>query len=183
MTDNGILSSLDAASADAADVGEMTFSFDALPDSLSALTALPQAALRTSFDAAALTVLALCVYTTDAPTGIEMLNWLRGPRPLNGMELSFLRDRFRGGKTYLPFSYFAGAVPENRYTPNHPFLLTVFRGQVADAEPGYARLSIRSGGADTPRPIRLRRKKDGRWLLWEHYLLTDIRRPEEDIWG
>ena len=80
MTDNGILSSLDAASADAADVGEMTFSFDALPDSLSALTALPQAALRTSFDAAALTVLALCVYTTDAPTGIEMLNWLRGPR-------------------------------------------------------------------------------------------------------
>ena len=112
-----------------------------------------------------------------------MLNWLRGPRPLNGMELSFLRDRFRGGKTYLPFSYFAGAVPENRYTPNHPFLLTVFRGQVADAEPGYARLYIRSGGADTPRPIRLRRKKDGRWLLWEHYLLTEIRRPEEDIWG
>ena len=183
MTDNGILSSLDAASADAADVGEMTFSFDALPDSLSALTALPQAALRTPFDAAALTVLALCVYTTDAPTGIEMLNWLRGPRPLNGMELSFLRDRFRGGKTYLPFSYFAGAVPANRYTPNHPFQLTVFRGQVADAEPGYARLYIRSGGADTPRPIRLRRKKDGTWLLWEHYLLTDIRRPEEDIWG
>lgn len=181
MTDNGILSSLDAASADAADVGEMTFSFDALPDSLSALTALPQAALHAPFDAAALTVLALCVYTTDAPTGIEMLNWLRGPRPLNGMELSFLRDRFRGGKTYLPFSYFAGAAPENHYTPNHPFVLTVFRGQAADTEPGYERLYIRSGGADTPRPVRLRRKKDGAWLLWEHYLLTDIRRPKEDI--
>ena len=181
MTDNGILSSLDAASADAADVGEMTFSFDALPDSLSALTALPQAALHAPFDAAALTVLALCVYTTDAPTGIEMLNWLRGPRPLNGMELSFLRDRFRGGKTYLPFSYFAGAAPENRYTPNHPFVLTVFRGQAADTEPGYERLYIRSGGADTPRPVRLRRKKDGAWLLWEQYLLTDIRRPKEDI--
>lgn len=160
-----------------------TFTFSALPESLAEMQALPEAKLDTPFATAALTVLALCAYAADRSTGTEMLNWLRGPRPLNGMELSFLRDRFRGGKTYLPFSYFAGAVPENRYTPNHPFLLTVFRGQVADAEPGYARLYIRSGGADTPRPIRLRRKKDGRWLLWEHYLLTDIRRPEEDIWG
>lgn len=35
--------------------------------------------------------------------GTEMLNWLRGPRPLNGQEISFLNDRFRDGKTYIPF--------------------------------------------------------------------------------
>lgn len=182
MTDIGVLSSLDKASAvpEGADAPQMTISFFAIPDSLSAFTALPQAALKTPFDAAALTLLALCVYTSDPQTGVEMLNWLRGPRPLNTMELSVLRDCFRSGKTYLPFSYFAGATPKNHYTPTHPFTLTVFRGQTPDAEPGYEKLFLRSGGADTPRPIRLRRRKDGTWLLWEQYLLTDIRRPETE---
>ena len=34
------------------------------------------------------------------------------------------------------------------------------------------------GGADSPRPVKLRLAKDGRWYLWEQYLLTGIREPE-----
>ena len=63
-----------------------------------------------------------------------MLNWLRGPRPMNGQDISFLNDRFRDGKTYLPFTYFAGATPDNSYTPSEPFTLTVNANHVSAAE-------------------------------------------------
>lgn len=78
-----------------------TFTFSALPESLAEMQALPEAKLDTPFATAALTVLALCAYAADRSTGTEMLNWLRGPRPLNGQDISFLNDRFRDGKTYL----------------------------------------------------------------------------------
>ena len=95
----------------------VTFTFQALPESLAQMQALPEASLDTPFKAAALTVCALCAYGADKTIGQEMLNWLRGPRPLNGQDISFLNDRFRDGKSYIPFSYFVGASPENGYTP------------------------------------------------------------------
>ena len=65
-----------------------TFTFAALPESLAEMQALPEASLDTPFKTAALTVLALCAYAADKNIGTEMLNWLRGPRPLNGQEIS-----------------------------------------------------------------------------------------------
>ena len=162
-----------------------SFTFSALPESPAELQALPEADLSSPFQTAALTVLALCAYAADKQIGTEMLNLLRGPRPLNGQELSFLNDRFRGGKTYLPFSYFAGATPENNYTPSQPFTLTVESNHLSAAEAGYMKLFIPCGGADSPRPIKLRQRgSDGKWFLWEQYLLTDIRQPKAaDPWA
>ncbi len=37
-------------------------------------------------------------YAADRNIRTEMLNWLRGPRPLNGQDISFLNDRFRDEK-------------------------------------------------------------------------------------
>lgn len=56
-----------------------TFTFTSLPESLGELQALPEAALDTPFQTAALTVLALCAYAADRQIGTDMLNWLRGP--------------------------------------------------------------------------------------------------------
>lgn len=161
-----------------------TFVFSALPESLAQMQALPQADLSTPYKTAALTVCALCAYAADKQVGTDMLNWLRGPRPLGGHEISFLNDRFRGERTYIPFSYFSGATPENNYTPSQPFTLTVLSNQTSKEEDGYCKLFIPSGGADSPRPIRLRMKGDGRWFLWEQYLLTDIRKSNSlDPWA
>ena len=160
-----------------------TFSFVSLPESLDQLQILPEAALTTPFQTAALTVCALCVYGADPKIGAEMLNWLKGPRPLSNYEISFLTDRFREG-IHVPFSYFHGAVPENDYTPSHPFTVTIEAGPYADANPGYKKLHIRSGGADSPREVVLRQKGDGQWLLWEQYLMVGIRQPKsEDPWA
>ena len=85
---------------------------------------------------------------------------------------------------FTTFSYFHGAVPENDYTPNRPFAITVIAGPYADANPGYKKLHIASGGADNPREIVLRQKGDGQWLLWEQFLLPDIRAPKSaDPWA
>jgi hypothetical protein len=160
-----------------------TITFTALPESLEQMQALPQAALTDPFQTAALTVCALCVYAADKSIGTEMLNWLRGPRPLSPHEISFLNDRFRDGH-YVPFSYFAGAKPENDYTPTKPYTLIIEAGPYADANAGYKKLHIRSGGADNPREIVLRQKGDGQWLLWDQFLLAGIRQPKSaDPWA
>lgn len=160
-----------------------TFTFSALPESLAQMQALPEAALQDPFQTAALTVCALCAYGADRQIGTEMLNWLKGPRPLSNYEISFLNDRFREG-AHIPFSYFAGAVPENDYTPSKPFAITVSAGPYADANPGYKKLHIQSGGADSPREIVLRQKGDGQWLLWDQFLMVGVRQPKsQDPWA
>ena len=161
-----------------------TFTFSSLPESLSQMQALPEAALDDPYKTAALTVCALCAYAADKSIGTDMLNWLRGPRPLGGQEISFLNDRFRDGKTYVPFSYFAGATPENDYTPATPYTITVESNPYSDANEGYKKLFVRSSGADNPREIVLRKKGDGTWLLWDQAVLVGIRDPKSaDPWA
>ncbi len=161
-----------------------TFTFTALPESMEQLQSLPEATLDSPFKTAALTVCALCAYAADKPTGIEMLNFLKGPKPLTPFEISFIDDRLRDGKTYVPFSYFKGATPDNNYTPAEPFSVTVSSNSYSDANEGYMKLFIRSGGADSPREIVMRMKGDGRWFLWEQFLLPDIRQPKAaDPWA
>ena len=167
----------------AAKVQKKSFSFSALPESLAEMQALPEAALEDPFQTAALTVCALCAYAADKCIGTKMLNWLRAPRPLSPHDLSFLNDRFRDGIN-IPFSYFKGAVPGNDYTPSQPFTLTIEAGLYADANPGYKKLHIRSGGADNPREVILRQKGDGTWLLWDQFLMVGIRQAKsEDPWA
>ena len=162
-----------------------TFTFTALPESLAELQATPEADLDTPFKTAALTVCAICAYAADREIGTEMLNWLRGPRPLSGGDISFLNDRFRDGKTYVPFSYFKGAKPDNDYTPDEPYTLTIFTNPYSDANEGYMKVFLESGGADNPREIVLRQRgSDGKWFLWDQFILVGIRDPKSaDPWA
>ncbi len=151
--------------------------FDTLPQSYEQFIILPSAAMSTPFQTAAMTVLALCFYPQNSELSLKMLDFLRGPRPLNGTDKQFIADRFRA-KDYVPRSYFVGSTPENDYQPNAPYTVEVSENQYSYEEQGIAKLFISSGGADSPRPIKLRKAKDGRWYLWEQFLLTDIRKPE-----
>jgi len=170
--------------AQSAQSSRETFTFAALPESLSEMQSLPEAALDTPFQTAALSLCALCAYAADKEIGTEMLNWLRGPRPLSGYDISFLNDRFRDNKTYIPFSYFKGATPDNDYTPDTPFTVTFYTGPYSDQNEGYKKLFVQSGGADSAREIVLRMRGDGKWMLWDQFLLVDIRAPKSaDPWA
>ena len=135
-----------------------------IPSSLTEFTAMPQAGMSTPFETAAMTVVALCVYPYNKDESIKMLNHLRGPRPLSNHEISFLADRFRDSN-YVPRSYFNGATPDNDYEPQAPYTITVSENPYSYENQGYAKLFIRSGGADNPREVLLRQAKDGKWYL------------------
>jgi hypothetical protein len=157
--------------------------FEKLPATAEELAALPQAALADPFDTAALTVLALSVYPQDREASLAMLEHLRGPRPMSPYEKQFIRDRFMD-TDYVPRSYFKGAVPQNDYQPSLPHTLFVSDNPYSYQNEGYAKLYISSGGADSPRQVTLRQAKDGKWYLWEQFLLVGIRAPEsENPWA
>lgn len=134
----------------------------------------------------ALFILALDLYTRDNDAGVAAVNLLRGPRPMNNMEIQFLRDRLRD-KKYLPLAYFDGAAPENGYTPSSPLTIQLYPDpRPQDCEAGYIRIFLKTKGADSPRPIKLRQKPStGEWFLWEYSsVLTGIRIPTAlDPWA
>ena len=162
-----------------------TFTFEKLPTSLEELKAMPEASLDSPFKTAALTVCALCVYSNDREKGTEMLNFLRGPRPMSPADIAFLNDRLMDGKNNVARSYFKGTTPQNEYTPTTPYTIKVVSNQYSSLENGnYMKLLITSGGADSPRSVTLRKTGGGTWYLWEQHLLSDIRIPKsQDAWA
>ena len=158
---------------------KQTFTFSALPETLAQLQALPESALTSPYMTAALSVCALCVYAVDKQNGEEMLNFLRGPKgPLSNMEMQFIRDRLMDSK-YVPFSYFEGAVPGNDYRPDEPYKINFFTDKYSFDNEGYVKLNVRSGGADSPRQVVLRRKGD-QWFFCDQFILVGIRKPKSD---
>lgn len=160
-----------------------TIIFEEMPVTLEDFKALEETEMTSPFDTAALTVAALSYYPINSQLSIDMLNVLRGPRPLSALDLQFIADRFRD-KDYVPRSYFKGAVPQNNYEPDEPYSIEVESGPYSYQNEGYVTLYITSGGADSPRQVQMRKAKDGKWYLWDQFLLADIRKPEsEDPWA
>lgn len=157
---------------------ERTFTFERLPETVDELRGMPEFVLTDPFMTAALTVCALCRYEKDPNAAVAMLNELRGPRPLSVFEIQFLRDRL-AGKGYKPFSFFRGASPSNNYTPTLPYTIVIRDDPYSYQNEGYVRLQLQSYGADSARPVTLRRK-GAQWMLWEQILLSDIRTPAKD---
>ena len=157
-----------------------------IPTSFDQLQQLPEASLLRPEHTAALAIAALCIYPVNREAALKMLTFLQGPKGLSAYERQFLADRFRHMDD-VPRSYFRGATPENNYEPSRPYTLDFFenpysRDQLSE---GYITLHIRSGGADSPRQIKLRLKPStGQWFLREQFLLSDIRKPmAADPWA
>ncbi len=154
-----------------------TFKFDAIPTSVEELKAIPEASLDTPYKAAALAVLILCNFEKSAETTYEMLDFLNGPDDVNNYTRQHIKDRLMG-KTYKPFSFFAGATPENNYIPTTPYTITVSSTAYSFDEENWAVLYVKSSGADSPRGIKLRKKPStGQWFVNDIQCLADIRVP------
>lgn len=159
----------------------MQITYQSLPANIAEFTS---ADLSRPEATCALFLAALLLFDQDKDAGTEAMNVLRGPRPLSGYDVQFLRDRLRG-KSYLPLAYFEGATPQNNYTPSKPYTLQVLPDpRPQNIEPGYLRVFLKTTGADSPRPMKLRQKGEN-WYLWEYSsILSGIRIPEqEDPWA
>ncbi len=161
-----------------------TFTFSALPNNLSELQAMPEASLDSAFKTTALTIAVLCSYEKNPDACIEMLNFLKGPAEVSTYEKDFIKERLKD-KYYKTFSFFEGATPENSYKPNTPYTIKVSENPYSFDNENWATLYVTSGGADNPRPIKLRKKPStNQWFLNEIQCLSDIRIPvAEDPWA
>ena len=142
-----------------------------IPSDLESFRALPQLSLASPEDTCAAFLCALALFAKDKDAGTEAMNILRGPRPMTPYDTQFLRDR--------------GATPQNSYTPQAPYVLNVLSDpRPQDVEEGYIRVFLKTAGADSPRPVKLR-SKGGQWFLWEYSSpLSGIRIPAaQDPWA
>ena len=156
-----------------------------VPQNIEQMMKMPYAKLTNEFEVAALTVAVLCNYCQDPQATVEMLNYLRGPRPLSALGVQFLRDRL-SGKPYKMLSYLNGTSPTNNYTPTMPLGVTIVTTPASAVQPDMISLFIPSSGADSLRQLDLRRKPStGQWFLWSLVgLMPDVRIPvNQDPWA
>lgn len=177
---NAVNSAVNAAKSE-----NRTYTFTSLPQNLNELKALPQATLTDEFAVAALSVLALTKFETDREECYRMLDFLKGPGgPMNPTEQRYISDRFMDGKFYKVNALFEGATPENNYTPATPYKIQVSSNPYSYPASDRATLYLHSGGADSPRPVTLRKKPStGQWFIVQIDYLGDIRIPAaQDVW-
>ena len=112
------------------------------------------------------------------------IQFLQGDfQPMTEIMKQNIKDRMTQNDKYnfIGKSYFKGSTPDNDYTPSNPYEIEVFENPYTDENEGYKKLFVRSGGADSERPITLRLAKDGNYYVWSDSfmgLLSDIRQPE-----
>ena len=133
---------------------------------------------------AALVVQAICLYDKDETLFYEVLQDLMSElQPLSNMLKQEINDRMEQNNkaSYIGLSYFNCSINFNNYEPDKSYSIEITDGPSSYVNEGYATLYLKSGGADSKRPITLRKKKDGNWVLWSDSilgLLSDIRKPE-----
>ena len=116
----------------------------------------------------------------------EKLQVLLGDyQPLSAIMKQNIKDRMTQNDkySYIGKSYFIGATPNNNYTPEEPYRIEITENPYTDAEDGYKKLFVQSGGADNPRGITLRLAKDGNYYIWSDSfmgILSDIRQLESE---
>lgn len=135
---------------------------------------------------AALLVHTFCSYNPNNENEFfEMLQYLYGDfQPLSVLMKQNIQDRMKQNEKYkfIGKSYFKGANPNNDYTPTE-YEVEITKNPYSEVEEGYLKLFLKSGGADTQRPVTLRLAKDGNYYIWSDSclgLLSDIKQPESN---
>lgn len=167
----------------------------AIPASVDDFVSWRDSVATTPEGGAAVFVMALLKYSEDQKLGQHFLTvaidaqWLtnkadgyKGKAPLPRY-LQALKERI-AGRPYVARSYLQGTSPENNYSAQFPATLKILeqsRDQASNARnrngSGSVKLFVYSSGADSPRPIELRRNDKGLWKAYNWSSLESGVRP------
>ncbi len=170
-------------------------SMNKLPANVDELLALRGELARNPSGAAALFAVALQVYAQNKDLGKPMLIAMlvndgslmsQSTRPGNyrGYDLSnntkFLVDQL-DSKPWVPNSYVVGTSQANGYAlpSSGPYHFDITQNQYSIVKPDEeVRIFLACTGADTPRPIRLKKNSEGIWKVAEFSsLVVGVRAP------
>ncbi len=153
---------------------EWTVEVPGLPGTVEDLVVLRDRIATTPEGGAAILVLAFIAYAQDVALGTRFLtvaldqreltdgpNGYKGKQPGKAV-LQNARDRI-GRAPWIARSYVQGTGAANAYAlPAGPWRLSG-REQPGDVAGDRAKTFVRSTGADTPRPVHLKRNERGHW--------------------
>ena len=174
---------------------QQTIQINALPQSIEEFVALRNQIADTPEGGAAIMVVALLAYAEDEQLGQQCLTVAvdrerlqEGTKGYKGWQLRNTDlqriGRQLSGRAYLPKSYIQGATPGNGYQlPAPPYVLD-FSGNPysGDASTGTYKTFVASSGADSPRPITMKRNDKGIWKASEwSSLVVGVKAPEPEI--
>ncbi len=167
---------------------DSTLQLETLPRTVEAFVALRDELATTPFGGAALFAVALNVYSEDPRAGIPLLTLAldqaclsNGNEGVAGKQPSALRDfKDRNGqKPWIARSMVQGTSPAEGYRlPAFPLILK-FREQEGDLEEREARVFVYTTGADSPKPMRLKKNDKGIWKACEWSSFQGNCRPPE----
>lgn len=143
-----------------------------IPKNMEEFFTLSAVSLDSPYKTAALTVVALCVFSQNKTLGIDILNYLRGNRVLTPFDIVYISDRIGNKNSDAVFSYFSDGEYKS---------VTVAGSYDGDDTVKCVNVYVKSNVKENFNKICLRLCTDGRWHLWEQFLLTDIQPQKSKI--
>jgi hypothetical protein len=167
-----------------------------IPETLDDFVSLRDRIAETSAGGAAVTVVGLLLYARDSegalgrqaltltldrsrlrPSGTAMLGW--DLRPIDDQRLEMRIS----GRPWMLRSYFKGTTPDEGYRlPAPPLVITVLPDRLTtNKEADLRKVFVVCSGADSPRPVTVKRNTSGIWKAWEWSSLTvGVKAPADD---
>jgi uncharacterized protein DUF6935 len=167
---------------------------DHIPENVEEFVQLRNEIAHTPEGGAAMLVLALLAYVSNAEIGNQYLTIAvdrsglqDSPTGYKGWQVRTSRMQLVASQlakqTYIPRSYIQGAKPENWYAlPASPAVLTFSHNRYSgDRDGDEFKVFISCSGAATPRPVTLRRNEKGIWKAAEwSSLIVGIQTPPRE---
>lgn len=171
-------------------MSQTSFKIDAIPESVEGFLALRDTLADTPQGGAAVFVVAMYVYSVDVELGVPLLtialdsgDLTDGPRGYKDKEptkrvLRSMQERILD-RPYLAASYFQGTSAENGYAlPVPPLEIKVLE---QDMDKGSGKVFVHCTGADSPRPIQLKKNSRGYWKAASYGSLQVGCRPPAEV--
>ena len=173
-------------------LAKITYTFDKLPTTVDELKKFSlKSKVEGDYDYGmfapmAATILALHAYGTDKDEAIKMLEYVYGPnQTFSNFDKQFVQTQFAtAANKVLQDCYFGGAAPENGYTPDKPFTITLEEGpyvlSAKNGKPERHMSLIYFAGADSERYMDVFKSSGGTWYGYESsykHLLASVKEP------
>lgn len=169
--------------------GSQTITINTIPASTEEFIQLRDQLAKTPEGAAAILVVAAIKYTENPKLGRHWLiiatdkYWLSASsadQAYKGFDLGSSANfslKQLDGKKYIPFSYIKGTSVTNGYTPSSlPYKIAIER--TADGGDGNMKVFVVTSGADTARPVTLKKNDAGVWKGFEYSsLFVAVKQP------
>ncbi len=169
-----------------------TITISSMPSTIEEFVTLRDQISTTPEGGASLFLLALKIFTENENLGKQCLvvtadrNALQEGDDYKGFkirnsDMSLIKSQLSKNNK-IPNSYIQGATPENNYAVNPPFVYSFSTNKYSGNEAeGQIKLFVKSYGADSDRPITVKRNNRGIWKAsnWSS-VIVGIKKPQID---